>query len=57
VLDGLLVVLVKGLLIGVSESIAKTSPLVATDNEPDEFVKVPETVTPALLPPALKELV
>jgi len=56
-LDGFLVVLVTGLLTGVPESIAKTTPFVAADAEPDEFVKVPVAVTPALLPPALKELI
>jgi len=57
VLDGLLVVLVTGLLIGVPESIAKMTPLVAADGNPDEFVKVPLTVTPMLLPAALKEFI
>ena len=56
-LDGFLVVLVTGLLTGVPESIAKTTPLVAADAEPDEFVRVPVAVTPLLLPPALKEVI
>ena len=54
-LDGFLVVLVRGLLTGVPESIAKTTPLVPTNGEPDEFVKVPEAVTRVLLPAAVKE--
>ncbi len=54
-LEGLVVVLVTGLLIGVSESIAKMTPLVDADGEPVEFVKVPEEVTPVLLPPAVNE--
>jgi len=53
--EGLFVVLVTGLLIGVPESIAKITPLVDADGEPVEFVKVPEAVTPILLPPALSE--
>ena len=56
-LDGFLVVLVTGLLTGVPESIAKTTPLVAAEAEPDEFVNVPEAVIPILLPPALKEFI
>jgi hypothetical protein len=52
-----LVVLVTGLLTGVPESIAKTTPLVPANAEPDEFVKLPEAVTPVLLPPALNELI
>lgn len=56
-LDGFLVELVTGLLIGVPESIAKTIPLVATNAEPDEFVSVPDAVTRVLLPPAVKEFI
>jgi len=54
-LEGLVAMLVTGLLIGVSESIAKMIPLVDADGEPVEFVKVPEAVTPVLLPPAVNE--
>src|SRR6266699_2719888 len=54
-LEGLVVVLVTGLLMGVPESIAKTTPLVDADAEPVEFVNVPEAVTPVLLPPAVNE--
>src|SRR6266566_707870 len=54
-LEGLVAMLVTGLLIGVSESIAKMTPLVDADGEPVEFVKVPEAVTPVLLPPAVNE--
>src|SRR5207247_7546935 len=53
--EGLFVALVTGLLMGVPESIAKTTPLVDADAEPVEFVNVPEAVTPVLLPPAVNE--
>src|SRR6266581_4740833 len=54
-LEGLVAMLVTGLLIGVSESIAKMIPLVDADGEPVEFVNVPEAVTPILLPPTVNE--
>ena len=56
-LEGVFVLLVTGLLIGVSESIAKTTPLAVVDSDPDEFVKVPETLTPVLLPLAVNEFI